>query len=258
VLFVDMDYAKITGVLLFVVIGLVTAILQLIRVINILANLTDIYIWIGAAVIGLAFGLIVGNRKQSKNGSQEVNKTSLERAQGTQFYACREELPKLGEFLSEAKQEIWFIGVSNEKLIGQSADAFKKALTRGVSIKFLLLDPKSTLIKKWDEEMISATAKATEASIVRLCDIKRTLEESEKANFEILRYDLLPFNTFIVLDPKTSDAKIQVDMYLYKTEAELRPSIIISKKEQENLYMRYLKSFQFVMKNCKKYECPTS
>jgi hypothetical protein len=251
-----MDYAKITGVLLFVIIGLVTAILQLTKVINILTNLTDIYIWIAAAVIGLAFGLIVRNRNQSKNGSQEVNKT--EKAQSTQFYACREELPKLGEFLSDAKQEIWFIGVSNEKLIGQSADAFRKALMRGVSTKFLFLAPESTISGKWDEEMISATRKATEAAIDRLCKIKKTLQESEKAKLEIWLYDLIPFNSFIVLDPRTSDAKIQVDLYLYNTEAELRPSIIISKKEQENLYMRYFQSFEFIMKNCKKYECPSA
>lgn len=185
-------------------------------------------------------------------------KTTQILQKGGQFYSSRKELPPLENFLGEAKQEIWFIGISNEKLIGQSAEAFKKALMRGVSIKFLFLTPDSKISQKWDEEMISATKKATEVAIARLCKKIKTLEESEKTKIEIFLYDLLPFNSFIVLDPRTSDAKIQVDLYLYNIEAELRPSIIISEKEQESLYMYYLKSFEFMLKNCTKYECPTN
>jgi len=179
---------------------------------------------------------------------------------GVQFYACRDELPKLGDFLLEAKQEIWFMGVSLEKVVGQTAEAFKKKIREGVSIKFLFLDPESSLIKSWDNAMITATKKAIEGSIERLCDLKSRLPEDERQKLEIILYDLIPFNTFILLDPKTENAKALIELYLYKTEPDQRPSILVTKEEQPDLFKTYWESCQFALKkeNCRKHECPTS
>jgi hypothetical protein len=46
------------GILMLVVVALVAVVLQLLEAIDILANLTDIFVWIAAAVISIAIGLI--------------------------------------------------------------------------------------------------------------------------------------------------------------------------------------------------------
>jgi hypothetical protein len=211
------------------------------------------YIVLGFALVGvILLAFLIGQRTKKIQP-----KKTPDISEGVTFYACRDDLPKLGEFLSQAKQEIWFMGVSNEKVIVQTADAFKKALERGVAVKFLFLNPESTLIKRWDAAMIPATKQAIVSTLERLCDLRRKFPKAEKEKCETLLYDVIPFNTFIVLDPMTDEAKIQVELYLYKTGPELRPSIIISKKEQKALFNNYWKSFQFVLKeNSKKYECP--
>jgi hypothetical protein len=52
------DYEKTTGILLIVVVGAIATILQLAGVIDVLTNLTDVFFWIAAAILGIAFGLL--------------------------------------------------------------------------------------------------------------------------------------------------------------------------------------------------------
>jgi hypothetical protein len=75
-----MDYAKTTGLLLLVVIGLVSTILQIAKVIDIIASITDIWIWIAAVLIGVAFGLITRKEipKKTAEPPPEVIKKSEE------------------------------------------------------------------------------------------------------------------------------------------------------------------------------------
>lgn len=66
-----MDSGKIVGVLLFIVVALATILLQILKVIDILASITDIWIWIAAAAIGVSFNLLTKTRKGEKEQREQ-------------------------------------------------------------------------------------------------------------------------------------------------------------------------------------------
>ena len=79
-----------------------------------------------------AIGIIVGVVAFAIEGVLSLRKNRIE------IYNSREELPLLKNRLLQAKQEISFLGVTLEKLIGQEASTIKDTIKRGVHMKFLI------------------------------------------------------------------------------------------------------------------------
>jgi len=64
-----LTYQRITALLLIALVGVVTLALQAWKVIDILANLTDIWLWVGASLLGIAFGLLTRGIKITERGA---------------------------------------------------------------------------------------------------------------------------------------------------------------------------------------------
>ena len=126
------------------------------KVIDILASITDIWIWIGAGYIGLSFGLITRKRKQEKENHREPIKGNL----GIEFFNSREELRKkypLENLLSQAKHRIVILGGSLEYIAIQNRNTIRNILERGINIEFLLQNPDWVSSARLSEEIAFPT-----------------------------------------------------------------------------------------------------
>lgn len=180
--------------------------------------------------------------------------SSLRKSKGIKFYNSRNELPRLKNILLQAKQEISFLGVTLEKIIGEEESIIIETIERGVHMKFLILDSESKLISKRDESM-TGTKDAVTSTLARICKIKSKLSESDKDKCEIRTYDLLPLHSIIALDLNSDDAMISVELQLYDVDTKSRPSIRIYKKKQEELFTKYLKHYNYFLNKSVEYQC---
>jgi hypothetical protein len=172
------------------------------------------------------------------------------------FYASRKDLPELETRLLQAKREIGILGITLEYLSRQYADIIKQLLCKGVHMKFLTLNPNSELVGRVEKAMATTRVKeAIIASLETLCLIKQELGSIEKSRVEIRTFDLLPIHSIIVVDPNSDDANILVESYLYNTDPRSRSIIIVSKRDNEAVYMKYWNSYRFVLENSEKYKC---
>jgi len=162
------------------------------------------------------------------------------------------ELP-LEKFLAQAREEIWFLGLSNEDVIGHYGGAIKRLLEEGICINFLLLNPESNLLKikemkAFVEGFIAPRAsEAISAALGRLDEIKNGLTDIERNRLTIKTYDMLPVCSMICLDPRSENAVMQVDQHLYDTEPRSRPCVLITKKEKAELFERYWNHHNFIL-----------
>lgn len=230
-----------------VIIILVTLILQLVGWIDIMTNLTDIWIWVVSIISGVAFGLIVGSRKQSKNGHQELSKLPL------RMYTSKE-LP-LDDFLRKAKLHIYISGFSSETIPRSKPSLIKKLIEENnVHVTFLLLNPKSELVKRVEEAFDLTTMESTiTSSLIELQRIKKSLSHDKQTKLEIKIYDLLPFNTMIVIDPDSEKGEMQIGCLLYYTDSMSRPLFTISKAEDKGNFEKYWNSYRHALDNAVEY-----
>ncbi len=206
--------------------------------------LPDFDIVTGIFVIGVIIGIIILVKDLFGNSID--------------FYSSREELPLLKKTLSQAKQEIIFIGVTLEKLIGQEASTIKDTIQRGVHMKFLILNSESVQLIKQDKNMISSTKHAITSQLVRICKIKSELTASNINKCEIRTYDSPLFYSITLSDPNSDNATMLVEFQLYDSDTELRPSILISKRKQKKLFNEYLKSYNYILDQSIEYQCQNS
>jgi hypothetical protein len=178
---------------------------------------------------------------------------------GIQFYASRKELNELlplKTFLLSAHHEIYFSGTTLTETILQKIEVVRDKLNEPVIMNFLVLDPDSTLVDRWDEAMVSDTKSNLTSSLKTFCREKQKLPKIVRDRCKIWKYDLIHLNSMIALDPNADDAKLLVEFPLYDMGASERFSILVSRKEQSALYQKLWKHLDFALKHSKEHICP--
>lgn len=240
-----MDYVKATGILLITVVALLSVIFQITHVMDIMANITDIWIWIAAALIGVGFNLITRKRTQQPK-TETTKKISLTK-EIPEFYSSRKELPTLEDFLGSARDEIDLMGFSLWDIVVQNRATIITLLKQGKHIRFILLNPTSVDVKKFEEAIVDANLKdQIQHSLEQLRALKNGLSDVERGRLDIRTHDLLPFHTIIAVDAKSDSGVLQVESYVYGTDSRLWSSLRISKKNQPQLFEKYWKSYEYV------------
>lgn len=239
--------------MLLVVVGAITLALQGWNVIDVMMSLTDIWIWIAAALIGIAFNLLT--RPSSKvpvselssqfsaispkpEGSVEIGGRHFD----SQLYLT-EELGHLGPLLAKAQQRLWVMGVSLTKFAIDQRDTIPRLLTNGVDVRFLLLRSLNPDSKELDqvEKFVEATgAPDTSSGINTSLGVLRTLRTQHPTKLEVKQHGLLPFHSMVIVD----DSFIQVGFYLYKAGPPDRPQAIVSNSLHPEIFKRLENSYE--------------
>ena len=112
-----MDFKRpnlVIGLLVIAVLGLATGLLQILKVVDILTNLTDIWIFgIVAPAVGIATDLIIRGIRKPKPDSLKIVE-QVDPLPNIQVFTRqeREKSRPLKEFLSQAHNSIGIIGIS--------------------------------------------------------------------------------------------------------------------------------------------------
>lgn len=175
-------------------------------------------------VLGLLAILSLGNRHRvealGKNISQGISDVFLEKwvSDGTQ-----------GMLVAS---EIWFVGVSLARPIGDHYALLESRLRNGAKIKFLFRDPNgSTLSYVTEQEYIPNNPEQLKQNIERSLTRARALQKSFPKNMEIKIIDYpIPFNLF-ANDPEKSLGTLYIEIRSYKMPEGDIPKIALRPKD---------------------------
>jgi hypothetical protein len=176
---------------------------------------------------------------------------------GIRFYISREELPSLGAFLSQAKQEVFVAGTTLQAIVGSNRETIRDLVKRGVTVRLLFLDPKSKFLDKLSDCLVGESKynKAIIVSLETACTVKRELAEVEKNRLDIRTYDTLPFYTMLMIDPNTGDGTVRIEPYFYGKGERARSSFQISEKAQKDEFQKHLAGYKYLCKVSNEYQC---
>lgn len=190
-----------------------------------------------------------------KISKEDISEKGIYR--GIRFYSSREELPSLGAFLSQAKQEVFVAGTTLHAIVGSNRETIRDLVKRGITVRLLFLDPKLKFLDKLGDCLVGES-KYNEAIIVSLktaCSVKRELAEVEKNRLDIRTYDTLPFYTMLMIDPNTGDGTVRIEPYFYGKGERARSSFQISEKEQKDEFQKHLAGYKYLCKISNEYQC---
>jgi hypothetical protein len=154
----------------------------------------------------------------------------------------RRELPPLEEFISKAKSDVIFLGLTLE-VVRQRTDTILQLFRKPITMTFMVFNPDSQLLDTMKDAFAPKPSEAIRTTLGTLIEMKKRLSDVEKQRFEIRICDLVPVNSMICVDAGTEDAMIQVEQRLYKTEPRSRPCVIVTKKEHRELYYTYWNNY---------------
>lgn len=164
-----------------------------------------------------------------------------------EFYSSRKELPPPEDFLKSAKDEIDLMGFSLWDIVVQNRGTITDLLKQGKHIRFILLDPNSVDVKRFEDAIVDADIKGQiQKSLEQLHKLKQSLSDTERGRLDVRTHDLLPFHTIMAIDAKSDSGVLRVEYYVYGTDSRSWISLGISKKNQPQLFEKYWKSYEYV------------
>lgn len=258
-----MDYTKTTGALLLTVTVLVTVILQMAHWIDIVNNVTDIWIWIVAAVIGVSSNLITKTRQQQRENQKEPTQRNLgiERNEkvwkdSLDFIPFYHAVNEAEDILKKSKKDFWVMGTTSAYWSEvKRNEVIEAILERGISCKFLLSKPDSDFIEVSKQEgIIGAETNKEEIQqsvdyfLKHLKNNPELIESNLQDRIEIRTFNL-PFLFSIALsDPYDENGVAYAEPYCYVTPKGDRFLLVIKRSDQPKLFELYRKSFEHAWK----------
>jgi len=179
---------------------------------------------------------------------------------GMEYFNSRKERAEkypLADLLSQARFRIVLLGGSLETVVLQHVRLLEKILKGGVVMEFLIQDPewvKSVEIDKGTSSGNLSDGISRTLGVLR--EIRRKLGILENENCIIKMYRFHATNSGIVIDPDSSEARAIIEFYPYDADAELKPSIVINRKENEAVFNKWWRSFEYVLDNAEEYITP--
>ena len=208
------------------------------------ANPLPSFDWV-KAIFGA--GVIVGSIAFAWSGLSSLRK---KRASPLTNIVPRRELPPLEDFISKAKSDVIFLGLTLE-VVRQHIDTILQVYRKSITMTFMVFNPDSQLLGTMKDAFAPKPSEAIRTTLGTLIEMKNRLSDVEKQRFEIRICDLVPTNGMICIDAGTEDAMIQVEQSLYNTEPRSRPCVIVTKRELRTLYYTYWNYYLFMKSKSK-------
>ena len=170
------------------------------------------------------------------------------------------------DFIASAQKEVIEVGVRlrtfSEYFTSRSEKEYKAhiidLLQKNVAVKCYLLDPDSNEARLYfddraraqssESDAIAETKKVVERLKTLVAEIKQM---GLPGSFEIYFYKHIPYNHFLAVDTKTAGGKMMVSHYIYGVRRAECPVWEFTKKDQPNLFRKYLESLQLYIKDAK-------
>jgi len=173
-------------------------------------------------------------------------------------------IPEKTAFIEGAQKEVIEFGVRlrtfSEYFTSSSEKEYKayiiKLLEKGVNVTCYLLDPESQQARMYFEDRIKVmphekdAIEETRKAVERLKTVIREFEERNyRGKFEVWKYQHIPYNLFLAVDPDTPGGKMLISHYIYGIRRAEAPVMEIEKEYQPELYKKYRESLLLYIKD---------
>ncbi len=179
---------------------------------------------------------------------------------GIEYFNSRKERDEkypLVDLLSQAKFRIVLLGGSLETVVSQHVRLVEKLLKGEVEMEFLIQDPEWVKSVEIDKGTSSGNlSDGINRTLDLLREIRHKVRVPENVNCTIKMYKFHATHSGIVIDPDSSEARAIIEFYPYDTDAELKPSIVINRRENEAVFSKWWRSFKYVLDNSEEYTTP--
>ena len=208
------------------------------------------------AIVFLALGrrpfAIIMNKIAKKPSVQDIEQT----VDPTRHYMTRDEL-KFHLMLSIAQNSVEMLASTFTIMTEQYSDELLFVLNKGISFRFLLLDPESKETRR--QRGLYHRSKDLKYQIRNslkvLCDLKGKFPDK----IVIKLYDARAPRSITVIDRKNSDnAWIRIERRELDSVPNSRPSDAWYRREEETRFDNFLREYDEVVAKSKDYNCPAT
>lgn len=160
----------------------------------------------------------------------------------------RGELLKTSELISNARNEICFLGLTLETL-RQVTGSIENALRKNVQIRILLLKRESDLPSRMEKVVVTTNiAKDIERTIdaLTLRDAEPPLTPEQKRGLRVIEHGEIPSYSMILIDPGLGGSRyIHIEPYPFGIASEKRKIFVLSRNtaKQKDLAELYYSAF---------------
>lgn len=178
----------------------------------------------------------------------------------------RLEIVEKVKFLTSAEHEIIEIGVRlntfsqyfSTRKDGEFKNHIVAQLNRGVNMKYLMMNPDSTLVQLYFEDRAKVLSDEKDAHL----DMKKTLKNLKKISGELNRlsnagkmtiytYDCLPSNHYLIVDGEHKQGKMLLSPYIYGITRANCPVFELYRQPSPTAFEKYWQSAQYIIQQAK-------
>lgn len=168
------------------------------------------------------------------------------------------------DFISTAQKQVIEVGIRlktfADYFISRKEAEYKKhivaLLKKGVNFKGYMLDPECELAGAYFSDRTQAqpsekdALQETRKVVEKLKGIVQEFAQQRyTGSFEIFLYQHIPYNHFLVVDPKLDGGKMMVSHYIYGVRRAECPVWEFTRSGQEDLFGKYLISLEVFLKD---------
>lgn len=159
---------------------------------------------------------------------KKISDVTLSTVRSDQFLKGREDLPKVGQTIADAKKDIWIAGVTLDSIVGISFN-LKEKMNQGCNIRILSINPYGKAIKFSSDYFDISLKGAPQRINGNLMNIISVLSKADRGSYEIRVIDNVFSTGYLIVDPELSTGWMNVQMYLYRTLVKIAPIFKLTK-----------------------------
>ena len=166
-------------------------------------------------------------------------------------FAQRFEQEKLVDLIRSAKRTLWIVGPSNDSIV-QCQDEIRDRLQHGVSVRILMVDPTDRLIEWYGRHVIGPTYSLLDEqgrarAKARLEDNRDRLiglKDVAGGHYSMRVLERIMWFGFIIIDAEERDCRMDVQMYMYKTSADVAPILRLNSQSDARWWRILMEQYE--------------
>jgi hypothetical protein len=191
------------------------------------------------------------------NEQPEPSLAENELMEGVWFHKKRSD-DVLKDFVEQVKSEYIVIATTFGKF-GYAEYRLREVLAKKATLSFYVLEPDAeTLPAAQSAKLVARNTRAEAVErLVKFCDLRKELSKDDQRRFRLFKYKEPPIHSMMIIDPQSDHAMLQIESYLYDTDEPLeqRPSLVISKAKQPELFDNYYRTARWIIDHSVQHDC---
>lgn len=146
--------------------------------------------------------------------------------------------------------ELWLLGINLRRMVISSYGLFKERLSKGATLRILLIDPNSDLIPVLAQRSkVHSDPNAMKNSIEQtLHNLTELMSIDNKGIIEVHTLSIVPSYGLIMINPKNSNGQIRVTIYPHKAPPEDNPGFWFKNIVDDKWYKFFIEQFDLLWK----------